>query len=111
MMNEIGVNMPILMQNDRESTSFIGTFQVGNPDDAVELDMVKSMVRWFNKSSHVKHKIRLCLRGRKPKKKMLDRGGYFTPASKGPVAYSYSGNIMGGIKNATVLDAYIYRRA
>ena len=111
MMNEIGVNMPILMQNDRESTSFIGTFQVGNPDDAVELNMVKSMVRWFNKSSHVKHKIRLCLRGRKPKTKMLYPGGYYQQKSMGPVSYTPSGNIMGGIKNATVLDAYIYKRS
>ncbi len=103
--------MPIMMENDRESNSYIGTFQVGNPDDEFEIDMVKSMVKWFNKSSHTKHKVRLCLRGRKPKKKMLDAGGYFKPASKKPVAYNWSGNIMGGIKNATVLDAYIYRRA
>ena len=111
MMNEIGVNMPILMQNDRESTSYIGTFQVGNPDDAVELDMVKSMVKWFNQSIHTKYKVRLCLRGRKPKTKMLYPGGYYQQKSKGPVSYNPSGNIMGGIKNATVLDAYIYKRS
>ena len=110
-MNDEGVSMPIMMKNDRESTSYIGTFQVGNPDDAVELDMVKSMVKWFNKSTHKKHKVRLCLRGRKPKTKMNYPGGYFLPKSKGPVSYNPSGNIMGGIKNATVLDAYIYRRA
>tara|TARA_B000000557_G_C20621526_1_gene378274 strand:+ start:354 stop:689 length:336 start_codon:yes stop_codon:yes gene_type:complete len=111
-MNDVkGVKMPIMMKNDRESTSYIGTFQVGNPDDAVELDMVKSMVKWFNKSTHKKHKVRLCLRGRKPKTKMNYPGGYFLPKSKGPVSYNPSGNIMGGIKNATVLDAYIYRRA
>ena len=103
--------MPIMMKNDRESTSYIGTFHVGNPDDAVELDMVKSMVKWFNKSTHKKHKVRLCLRGRKPKTKMNYPGGYFLAKSKGPVSYNPSGNIMGGIKNATVLDAYIYRRA
>jgi len=36
-MNDVkGVKMPIMMKNDRESTSYIGTFQVGNPDDAIE---------------------------------------------------------------------------
>jgi len=69
------------------------------------------MVKWFNQSIHPKHKVRLCLRGRKPKTKYNYLGGYLQAKSKGPVSYNPSGNIMGGIKNATVLDAYIYRRA
>jgi len=30
--------------------------------------------------------------------------------SKGEVSYSYHGNIVGGIENASVLKAFIYRR-
>tara|TARA_B100000131_G_scaffold192579_1_gene185100 strand:+ start:3877 stop:4188 length:312 start_codon:yes stop_codon:yes gene_type:complete len=103
--------MPIMMKNNRDSTSYIGTFQCDNPNDMSQIDMVKSIVKWFNKSSHKKYKVRLCLRGRKPKTKMLYPGGYYQQKSKGPVSYTPSGNIMGGIKNATVLDAYIYKRS
>ena len=37
--------------------------------------------------------------------------GYFIPGSKGPVQYSYHGNIVGGIKNAKEFDVYIYDRS
>ena len=41
---------------------------------------------------------------------MVAKGGYYYPGSVRPVSYDWGGNIVGGIKNATKLDVYIYRR-
>ncbi len=89
------------------SDPYIGSFARDNAQDMSELQMVKHMVSRFNgwlKESGSSKRYRVCLKGRKPYKKMK------TPTSKGPVSYTYWGSIVGGIDNASVLKAYIYRR-
>lgn len=87
--------------------AYIGTFERDNSADMEQLDMVKHMVSRFNswlKLSGSDQRYRVCLKGRKPYKKMK------TPTSKGPVSYNYWGTVVGGIDNASVLKAYVYRR-
>jgi hypothetical protein len=93
--------------------ALIGTFERDNPNDMAQLNMVKDMVSRFNdwlKQSDSDIRYRVCLRGREPYKKMIAEPGAYVPGSKGPVKYNYHGNIVGGIENASVLKAYIYRR-
>jgi hypothetical protein len=79
-----------------------------------QLEDLRGMVKTINKvvsqsvKSNIKH--RIVIRGRKPVVKMMRKAGFVTPPSKGPVSYDWGGNIVGGIKNATILDAYLYRR-
>lgn len=89
------------------SDAYIGAFARDDAEDMSQLEMVKHMVSRFNswlKESGSSKRYRVCLKGRKPYKKMK------TPTSKGPVSYTYWGSIVGGIDNASVLKAYIYRR-
>ena len=105
--------MGIMVNNNRKSTSFIGRFDFKSMGDMAELDMVKNMVRTFNnfnKERDDDYRWRVCLRGRKPFKKMKVPRGYFTPASVGEVSFNNHGNIVGGIRNASCVDVYIYRR-
>ena len=51
------------------------------------------------------------MRGRKPYKKMKAPRGYLHKGSVGEVSYNNHGNIVGGIRNASCVDVYIYRRA
>lgn len=108
--------MPIAInKNNRESDSYIGTFDVECASDMLELEEVKAMVRNMNrdlKKAGFDYKFRVCLRGRKPAKKMMPNPSpwSFIPTPKTPQSYNYFGNIVGGIANATKIDAYIYRR-
>jgi hypothetical protein len=102
--------MPIEKQR-YPTDSLIGTFERDNPADMEQLEMVKQMVFRFNswlKQSGSDQRYRVCLRGRKPYKKMKVNEVFYK--SKGEVSYSYHGNIVGGIENASVLKAFIYRR-
>lgn len=106
--------MGIEANNNRKSTSFIGRFDFRSPGDMAELEMVKNMVRTFNNFQKERgdgYRWRVCLRGRQPFKKMKVERGYYTPGSVGEVSYNYHGNIVGGIRNASCVDVYIYRRA
>ena len=109
--------------NKRTSQSYLGTFDVGSVADMQQLEDLRGMVKTINKvvsksaKSNIKH--RIVVRGRKPVVKMITKAGYATPPShgvtqwspsRGPVSYDWGGNIVGGIKNATILDAYLYRR-
>ncbi len=56
-------------------------------------------------------KKRVVLRGRKPEVKMEIKRNFWTGETrKGSVSYDWAGNIVGGIKNATKIDVYIYDR-
>ncbi len=96
----------------RKSDSYIGTFDVGSVTDMQQLADLRSMVRNLNKMLKRKtgKTFRVVVRGRKPAVKMSVGRGYFTPASRGLVSYDFGGNIVGGIANATRLDAYLYER-
>ena len=98
------------------SESYVGRFDKENPEDMAELEIVKQMIRWINKdvqdvlvnysTNGSFKKWRLEYKGREPYKKMK------TETSKGPVKYKPNGfgSLVGGMKNARVIDAYIYRR-
>ena len=101
-----GITMPI--EKPRYLTdAYVGSFARDDAEDMDQLQMVKHMVSRFNawlKQSGSNQRYRVCLKGRKPYKKMK------TPTSKGPVSYTYWGTVVGGIENASVLKAYIYTR-
>ena len=97
------------------SESYVGRFDKENPEDMEQLEIVKQVVRWMNKDVKdlLKYdcggtfkKWRLEYKGREVYKKMK------TKTSKGLVKYKPNGfgTLVGGMKNARVIDAYIYRR-
>jgi len=93
------------------SKSYVGTFDVNSASDMIELDKIrKEIIPAVN--AKTSKKVRLVLRGRKPINKLeintLPHGSCMV--RKRVVSYDYFGNIVGGLKNATQLDAYIYRR-
>lgn len=90
----------------RTSTSYVTTLDVNSASDMETLQNIKKAVSVMNfKNSNKK---RVVLRGRKPIEKKTvflrwqDRVSYRS--------YDWAGNIVGGIKNATKLDVYIYDR-
>jgi hypothetical protein len=84
------------------------TVDTSSAVDMEKLSIIKKSVSAANKNRLDKK--RVVLRGRKPIEKMYVRGGYFYKASLRPVSYDWAGNIVGGIKNATKYDVYIYGR-
>lgn len=55
------------------------------------------------------YKQRVEIRGRRPKVKMY-ASHWLCPKSKNKVSYDFGGNIIGGLKNATEFDVYVYER-
>ena len=109
---KVGINFN---RSNGISESYVGRFDKENPEDMAELEIVKQMIRWINKdvqevlnygTNRNFKKWRLEYKGREPYKKMK------TETSKGPVKYKPNGYgaLVGGMKNARVIDAYIYRR-
>lgn len=99
----------------RESNAYIGTFDYGCADDMLSLENIKVMVRNMNRMLREDgrdYKFRVCLRGRKPvEKKVINVMPWGTGMrDMREVSYDYFGNIVGGIANASCVDAYIYRR-
>jgi hypothetical protein len=96
----------------RESDSYLGTFDASSKKDMEQLSYLRSVVSGMNKmlKRETGKTFRICVRGRAPKKKMAAKDGYFLSSSCRPVSYDFGGNIVGGIANATYLDAYIYTR-
>ena len=72
------------------SSSWIGRFDPQDPQDMLEYEMVKSVAKACNSSDR---KFRVEKKGRKPIK-----------------GFTYFGDPIGGIKNATLWDVYVYRR-
>jgi len=106
--------MGIQVNNNRYSNSFIGTFNFSNDEDMKELQLVKNMVRTFNRFNRERgssYQWRVCLRGRKPYKKMKVDPVWHMPNPVGKVSYDQFGNIVGGIRNASCADVYIYRKS
>jgi hypothetical protein len=96
----------------RESDNYLGTFDVSSKKDMEQLSYLRNVVSSMNKmlKRETGKTFRVCVRGRAPKKKMAVKDGYFLSVSRKPVSYDYGGNIVGGLANATQLDAYIYNR-
>ena len=92
----------------RTSTSYVCTLDVNSCADMQLLEVIRKTVKVSN--FRMANKKRVVVRGRKPSVKMQSAGGYIHRGSKGPVAYDWAGNIVGGIANATKLDVYIYDR-
>lgn len=105
------------------SSSYVGTFVTSDKSDMNKLSELRESVSMLNKTDAFGRykdygardngtiKKRVVVRGRKAITKMVSPRGYFIPGSKGPVQYSYHGNIVGGIKNAKEFDVYIYDRS
>lgn len=100
------------INTNRQSDSYLGTFDVQSVTDMQQLLDLRQMVKNMNKMLKLStgKTFRIVIRGRKPITKMKLARGYITPASKGPVSFDYSGNIVGGLANASKLDAYLYER-
>lgn len=95
----------------RTSTSYVTTLDVFSAADMEELDLIKKLVKAMNNRNPAV-KARVVLRGRKPAVKMEIKPNFWTGETrKKPVSYDWAGNIVGGIKNATKIDVYIYDRA
>jgi len=72
------------------------------------LVMIKKVVKSINYRNP--NKKRVVLRGRKPAVKMIVQNHWIHKATPNPVSYNWAGNIVGGIKNATKIDVYVYDR-
>ena len=92
----------------RKSQSYVCTVDVKSVNDMEKLQAIKDTVSAMNRMTATKK--RVVIRGRKPIVKMENPGGMFYPGSKGFVGFDRGGNIMGGIKNASMLDVYVYDR-
>ena len=79
----------------RKSTSYIMTVDVNSASDMAQLELIKKTVATVNQNRTQKK--RVVVRGRKPINKI-----YYS--------YDRGGNIVGGIRNASKLDVYIYDR-
>ena len=79
----------------RKSNSYVTTLDVSSVTDMQTLATIKSTIRAVNAFSQ--NKKRVVVRGRKPIHKI-----YYS--------YDRGGNIVGGLRNASKLDVYIYDR-
>lgn len=80
----------------RRSKSYVGTIVPSNYRDQEKLIGIKAAVSVINSTNTEKK--RVVLRGRKPIWKIDNK------------SYDWGGNIVGGIRNASVIDVYIYDR-
>lgn len=92
----------------RTSKNYVMTVDVNSAADMEKLNIIKQAVSITNENRT--NKKRVVLRGRKPFVKMPVAGSYYRKGSFNPVSYDFGGNIVGGIKNASMIDVYIYRK-
>lgn len=90
----------------RTSINYVMTVDVNSAADIQQLDIIKKAVSIANQN-RVKKK-RVVLRGRKPIVKAPVRN--FWTGQIGFRGYNWGGNIVGGLKNATKIDVYVYDR-
>ena len=97
----------------RTSESYHGTYHAFSASDMLALAEIRkdiSVINAANRFSNTRSApLRVVVRGRKPVKKAIVQSMY-CGGSGNPVSYDYSGNIVGGLKNATVFDVYFYTR-
>ena len=92
----------------RSSTSYVCTLDVNSTVDMEKLAAIKATVSTINKDRSLQTKKRVVIRGRKPVEKREVYRRWSNTFSE--VSYDWAGNIVGGIKNATKIDVYIYDR-
>ena len=73
----------------RISLNYVTTLDPTSSEDMARLKEIRSAISFSNKYSILKNRVRVC--GRKP-----------------TTGYDWGGNVIGGIRNATRLDVYIY---
>jgi hypothetical protein len=100
---------------NRVSESYIATLKTLDKNFDEDLKIIKERVKKMNldeKEAGSDLRYRVCLRGRRPFKKMVAPKPYwnFLPHSPNPVSYDYFGNIVGGLENASEVDVYVYER-
>jgi len=91
---------------ERVSEHYFGTFAAADLYGNAIIDNLRQIVSSRNKTH--KRKLRVVLRGRKPHMKKL----VYNQDSNRYTLRSYDnvGNIVNGLKNASVFDVYIYNR-
>lgn len=87
---------------ERKSTSYLCTLDANSVSDMQMLDVIKKTISLSNRTNDKKK--RVALRGRKPLVKKLN------PRTGRMIGYNWAGDVVGGIKNATILDVYVYDR-
>lgn len=92
----------------RSSTSYVCTLDVNSAVDMEKLAAIKVAVFTINQDRSLKTKKRVVVRGRQPIEKREVYRRWSNTFSE--VSYDWAGNIVGGIKNATKFDVYIYDR-
>lgn len=100
---------------ERLSESYIATLKTLDKNFDEDLKQIKERVKQMNldeKEVGSDLRYRVCLRGRRPFKKMIAPKPFwdFLPHSANPVSYDYFGNIVGGLENASEVDVYVYTR-
>lgn len=90
----------------RTSTSYVTTLDVNSVVDMQTLATIKATVKAVN--AHNNKKKRVVLRGRKPQN--VGRSVNFWTGKTKIGGYDWAGNVIGGIRNASKLDVYIYDR-
>ena len=110
---EDGVSVKRDSKGKQRTDAWVGRFHVGCAGDMLELEKIKDTVKSMNKllkEGDVKDKFgrdvryRVELKGRKPIEKRIN------PRTGNEYGYSAFGSIVGGIANASEIDAYIYTR-
>jgi hypothetical protein len=92
---------------NRKSSQYVFTADVNSATDMKRIQHVRDQVKQDNIGSDTK--MRVCLRGRKPQVKQ-ELYNMWTEESV-IRSYDWSGNIVGGLANATKIDVYIYERS
>ena len=100
---------------ERYSENYIATLKTLDKNFDEDLKIIKERVKKMNldeKEAGSELRYRVCLRGRRPFKKMVAPKPFwnFLPHSPNPVSYDYFGNIVGGLENASEVDVYVYER-
>ena len=98
---------------NRVSENFVITLKTLDKNFDVDIQSLRHRVKRINlveKEAGSNTRYRLTLRGRRPFKKMISKPHWIFGASPNPVSYDYFGNIVGGLENASEVDAYIYKR-
>ena len=90
----------------RTSTYYVTTLDPMSVVDMEKLQVIKATIRVANQYS--KSKKRVVLRGRKPLIKKTVTS--FRTGKTSVRSYDFGGNCVGGIKNASKYDIYIYSR-
>jgi len=97
----------------RTSTSYIGTFDVRSAEDMISLENFKKTIKFLNEDlkrtravnsygSPIRY--RVALKGRRPFQKHINL------STGRPISYTWAGDVVGGLANASQYDVYLYRR-